>query len=59
MGQDSSTATTDCRVLALVRRIWSLRGLPLMPVGKSDSDQIEMAQRPLLSHPFASIQADP
>jgi hypothetical protein len=30
-GYDSSTATTDGRVLALVRRIWSLRGLPLEP----------------------------
>lgn len=27
----SNAATTDGRALALVRRIWSLRGLPLMP----------------------------
>jgi hypothetical protein len=44
-GLDSSTATTDGRVLALVRRIWSVRGLPLTPVGASDSGQIEMAQK--------------
>ncbi|MBI3383692.1 MAG: hypothetical protein HY019_16950 [Aquabacterium sp.] len=57
-------ATTALRqriasVLALVRRIWSLRGLPLMPIRQPDSGQIEMAQRRTLSHPFASIQADP
>ncbi|WP_374255760.1 hypothetical protein [Aquabacterium sp.] len=43
-------------VLALVRRIWSVRGLPLTPVGRTDSDQIEMTQKLTLSHPLASIQ---
>lgn len=44
-------------VLALMRRIWSLRGLPLEPVGEPDSSQIEMAQKLTLSHPFEPIQA--
>jgi RNA polymerase sigma-70 factor (ECF subfamily) len=46
-GHHSSAATTDGRALALVRRIWNLRGLPLAPtygLGDSDSDQIGMTQ---------------
>lgn len=43
-GTTSSTATTDGRVLALVRRFWSLRGPLGWSVNTPAPSQIEMAQ---------------
>lgn len=43
-GATSSTATTDGRVLALVRRFWSLRGPHEWSVDTPMPSQIEMAQ---------------
>lgn len=43
-GATSSTATTDGRVLALVRRFWSLRGPHKWSVDTPMPSQIEMAQ---------------
>lgn len=59
MGNGSSTATTDGRVLALVRRIWSLRGLPRMPCGANDSGQIEMTQNKHYRTPASQFKSNP
>jgi len=58
-GHGSNAATTDGRALALVRRIWSLRGLPPASIGQPDSGQIEMAQNKHYRTAGGQFKAEP